>query len=94
MPPFAVSSQSAGVRCTPVIGIDDSDGSAVDQALELTGGEGADRGCECVGYQCSCKGHEVPIISHELPLDEAPEAYKHFDARGNGWTKVILKPAA
>jgi len=32
------------------------------------------------------------IISHELPLDEAPEAYKHFDARDNGWTKVILHP--
>jgi len=34
------------------------------------------------------------IISHELPLDEAPEAYKHFDARDKGWTKVVLKPAA
>ncbi len=32
------------------------------------------------------------IISHELSLDEAPEAYKHFDDRDNGWTKVILKP--
>ncbi|AMM17750.1 hypothetical protein AX768_26660 [Burkholderia sp. PAMC 28687] len=73
MPPFAVSSQSAGVRCTPVIGIDDSDGFAVDQALELTGGEGADRGCECVGYQCSCKGHEVPIISHELRSMRRPK---------------------
>src|SRR6195952_4431753 len=45
------------------IPIDDSDGSAVDQVLELTGGEGADRGCECVGYQCSCKGHEVPNLT-------------------------------
>jgi len=34
------------------------------------------------------------IVSHELPLDEAPEAYKHFDARDKGWTKVVLKPAA
>jgi threonine dehydrogenase-like Zn-dependent dehydrogenase len=42
------------------IPIDDSDGSSADQVMELTGGEGADRGCECVGYQCSCKGHEVP----------------------------------
>ena len=33
------------------------------------------------------------IVSHELALDEAPEAYKHFDARDNGWTKVILHPA-
>jgi threonine dehydrogenase-like Zn-dependent dehydrogenase len=34
------------------------------------------------------------IISHELGLDEAPEAYKNFDNRKNGWTKVVLKPKA
>jgi glutathione-independent formaldehyde dehydrogenase len=34
------------------------------------------------------------IISHELPLDQAPEAYRHFDARERGWTKVVLHPAA
>jgi glutathione-independent formaldehyde dehydrogenase len=34
------------------------------------------------------------IVSHQLALDQAPEAYKHFDARDNGWTKVVLKPAA
>lgn len=34
------------------------------------------------------------IVSHELSLDEAPEAYKNFDDRKNGWTKVILKPGA
>jgi len=34
------------------------------------------------------------IISHRLKLDEAPDAYRHFDARDAGWTKVILKPAA
>jgi threonine dehydrogenase-like Zn-dependent dehydrogenase len=32
------------------------------------------------------------IVSHELPLERAPEAYKAFDARENGWTKVVLKP--
>jgi glutathione-independent formaldehyde dehydrogenase len=32
------------------------------------------------------------IVSHDLPLDQAPEAYKHFDAREEGWTKVILHP--
>jgi glutathione-independent formaldehyde dehydrogenase len=32
------------------------------------------------------------IVSHQLSLDEAPEAYKHFDARENGWTKVVLRP--
>jgi glutathione-independent formaldehyde dehydrogenase len=30
------------------------------------------------------------IISHELPLEEAPNAYEHFDRRDPGWTKVIL----
>ncbi len=34
------------------------------------------------------------IISHEIPLAEAPDAYKHFDNRDEGWTKVILRPAA
>ncbi len=34
------------------------------------------------------------IISHSLKLEQGPEAYKHFDARDEGWTKVILKPAA
>lgn len=158
------------------IAIDDSDGSCVDQILELTKGQGADRGCECVGYQCcDHHRHEVPnltmnnlvktvratggigvvgvfiaedpgakdklakqgqlafdfgqfwmkgqhiatgqanvkaynrqlrdliaagkanpsfIVSHELPLDQAPEAYKNFDARKEGWTKVILRPGA
>jgi glutathione-independent formaldehyde dehydrogenase len=40
------------------------------------------------------KAHPSKIISHRLSLDEAPEAYKHFDARDKGWTKVVLKPAA
>jgi glutathione-independent formaldehyde dehydrogenase len=156
------------------IPIDFLKGSAVEQVLELTKGNGADRGCECVGYQCcdkhgaehsnatmnelvqavkatgsigvvgvfvkkdpkskeelqkkghmdfdfgtfwmkgqrmatgqanvkaynrqlcelisSGKANPSRIISHELALDEAPEAYKHFDARDKGWTKVILKP--
>jgi threonine dehydrogenase-like Zn-dependent dehydrogenase len=34
------------------------------------------------------------VISHRLRLDDAPDAYKHFDARDNGWTKVVLKVAA
>ncbi|AXI76514.1 glutathione-independent formaldehyde dehydrogenase [Peterkaempfera bronchialis] len=32
------------------------------------------------------------IVSHEIPLEEAPEAYRHFDARDDGWTKVVLHP--
>lgn len=159
-----------------VIPIDDSKVSPVDRVLELTDGKGADKGCECVGYQAhDPQGHEHPnmtlnnlvksvrftggigvvgiflpsdpggpdqlskqgevvfdvglfwfkgqhigtgqanvkdynrqlrdlihagkakpsfIVSHNLPLSDAPEAYKHFDKRDIGWTKVILKPTA
>ncbi len=34
------------------------------------------------------------IVSHELSLDSAPTAYRKFDAREDGWTKVLLHPAA
>ena len=32
------------------------------------------------------------VVSHELPLDQAPSGYQHFDARDDGWTKVVLHP--
>ncbi|QRK08354.1 glutathione-independent formaldehyde dehydrogenase [Archangium violaceum] len=32
------------------------------------------------------------IVSHRLPLDEAASAYRKFDERRDGYTKVILKP--
>jgi glutathione-independent formaldehyde dehydrogenase len=32
------------------------------------------------------------IVSHELDLDQAVEAYEKFDARVDGWTKVLLHP--
>ncbi|MGH3857072.1 MAG: glutathione-independent formaldehyde dehydrogenase [Pseudonocardiaceae bacterium] len=32
------------------------------------------------------------LVSHNLGLDEAPEAYHHFDNRETGWTKVVLNP--
>lgn len=155
------------------IPIDFKKAPAVEQVLELTDGLGADRGCECVGYQCCdkhgkehsnatmndlvlavkatgsigvvgvfvakdeksddplqqkghmdfdfgnfwMKGQRIAtgqanvksynrqlcsmittgkakpsfIVSHELSLEEAPDAYKHFDARDKGWTKVVLK---
>jgi glutathione-independent formaldehyde dehydrogenase len=38
------------------------------------------------------KAHPSFIVSHELPLSGAPEAYEHFDARDDGWTKVVLRP--
>jgi hypothetical protein len=63
---MVVDSHPDRLRLAEKIGgipIDDSDGSAVEQVLEMAGGEGADRGCECAGYQCSCKGHEVPNLT-------------------------------
>ena len=42
------------------IPIDDSKGPPVAQVLELTQGEGADKGCECVGYQA----HDVAGREH------------------------------
>jgi threonine dehydrogenase-like Zn-dependent dehydrogenase len=32
------------------------------------------------------------LVSHEMPLDQAPEAYQHFDNRDNGYTKIVLHP--
>ena len=34
------------------------------------------------------------LVSHELTLEEAPRAYERFDKREDGWTKVVLHPAA
>lgn len=42
------------------IAIDDTEGDGVDRILELTGGKGADCGCECVGYQC-CNMHREEV---------------------------------
>ncbi|MCS7479136.1 glutathione-independent formaldehyde dehydrogenase [Umezawaea endophytica] len=38
------------------------------------------------------RAHPGFIVSHELPLDRAPEAYRNFDRREKGWTKVVLHP--
>ncbi|MBQ0988320.1 glutathione-independent formaldehyde dehydrogenase [Streptomyces sp. F63] len=32
------------------------------------------------------------VVSHRLPLEDAPDAYRRFDRREDGWTKVLLKP--
>lgn len=34
------------------------------------------------------------VVSKELPLDEAPDAYQRFDKREDGYSKVVLRPAA
>ena len=47
-----------------VIPIDDSKGDPVEQVLEQTRGRGADRGCECVGWQAhDPQGHEHPNMT-------------------------------
>jgi glutathione-independent formaldehyde dehydrogenase len=33
------------------------------------------------------------IVSHRLPLDDAPQAFRHFDERSDGYLKVVLSPA-
>jgi glutathione-independent formaldehyde dehydrogenase len=46
------------------IPIDDSKEEHIERIMELTDGQGADRGCECVGYQChDPAGHEVPNMT-------------------------------
>jgi glutathione-independent formaldehyde dehydrogenase len=32
------------------------------------------------------------IVSHDLSLEQAVDAYKNFDERNDGWTKVVLHP--
>lgn len=40
------------------------------------------------------RAHPGLLVSHELPLTAAPDGYAHFDKREDGWTKVVLHPAA
>jgi glutathione-independent formaldehyde dehydrogenase len=40
------------------------------------------------------KAKPSAIISHDLPLTQAPTGYKNFDARVEGWHKVVLHPQA
>jgi threonine dehydrogenase-like Zn-dependent dehydrogenase len=50
-----------------VMPIDDSKGSPVDQVLEETDGQGADKGCECVGYQAhDPRGDEHPSMTMDF----------------------------
>lgn len=157
------------------IAVDFAAKDAIAQVLHHTDGKGADKGCECVGYQAhDPQGEEQPnitmnnlvasvratgkigvvgvfvpedpeakdklekkgqiafdwgqfwfkglslgtgqanvkaynrqlrelihlgkakpsfLVSHELPLEDAPDAYRRFNERQEGWTKVVLKPA-
>jgi hypothetical protein len=71
-------------------------------------GEFFHKGLRMGSGQCSVKlynrylrdlihaGRATPsfIVSHHMTLDEAPSGYQRFDARENGWTKVVLRPGA
>ena len=41
-----------------------------------------------------CAGRAKPsfIVSRHIPLDEAPDAYRKFDRREPGYTKVLIRP--
>lgn len=64
---FVVDSHKDRLKLAQKIGatvIDDTEGTGVQQVLELTKGQGADCGCECVGYQCCDRhGKEVPNLT-------------------------------
>jgi threonine dehydrogenase-like Zn-dependent dehydrogenase len=64
---FVVDRHPDRLRLAEEIGaipIDDSKASPVDQILDQTDGAGADRGCECVGYQAhDPQGHEHPNMT-------------------------------
>jgi len=48
---------------------------------------GTDRGHEIVHRRVR---NLITLRSHHPSLDQAPDAYKHFDARDDGWTKLVL----
>ena len=56
------------------------------------GGKGTELSARLRDLIASGKAEPSFIVSHELPLDQAPEAYEHFDNRDEGWTKVVLHP--
>jgi glutathione-independent formaldehyde dehydrogenase len=75
-------------------------------ALAINFGQLFEKGLRLGTGQCNVKqynaqlrdliiaGRALPsfVVSHEVSLDEAPAAYKKFDRREDGYTKVILHP--
>ena len=64
---FVIDHQADRLKLAEQLGaipIDDSAGDAVDQVLEATGGQGADKGVEAVGYQAhDHQGNERPGLT-------------------------------
>jgi hypothetical protein len=55
---------------------------------------GLDSSLKRIEHARSSAFRQVTRSRPGLPLDRAPKGYQHFDARSNGWTKVVLAPAA
>ncbi len=84
------------------------DPHAQEGQLSLSFGKFFEKGLALATGQCNVKrynrhlrdlivaGRAEPslIVSNEVSLTEAPDAYDKFDRRVDGYTKVILKPAA
>ena len=64
---FVVDTHADRLKLAENIGattINDTGDGGVQKVLELTDGQGADCGCECVGYQCCNRhGQEVPNLT-------------------------------
>ena len=75
-------------------------------ALSINFGQLFEKGLRLGTGQCNVKkynaylrdliisGRAAPsfVVSHSVSLDEAPDAYKKFNHRPDGYTKVILNP--
>ncbi|MBI4306919.1 MAG: aldehyde dehydrogenase, partial [Chloroflexi bacterium] len=82
------------------------DANASKGALVISFGRLFEKGLRLGTGQCNVKrynaylrdmiiaGRAKPsfVVSHEVPLAQAPEAYRKFDRREDGYTKVILHP--
>lgn len=74
--------------------------------LTLPLGDAWDKGVSIEMGQCPVKRYNVYLrdlivagvakpsflVSHRVSIDEAPDAYRKFDQRVDGYTKVLLKP--
>lgn len=81
-------------------------GLAKQGRLPFEYGQAFTKGISLAGGQCPVKRYNrelrdlitadraAPswIVSHEVPLDDAVDAYAEFDAREDGYTKVLLHP--
>jgi threonine dehydrogenase-like Zn-dependent dehydrogenase len=85
------------------IAIDFTRGEPCKQIAKIRGGNGLVPGSlrpgeeKMSGVMCGIDAVRAKpsfIVSHRLKLDEAPAAYRKFDSRTDGYTKVVLKPEA